>query len=57
MALPFTESQETAMLVTPKADFLRLRNLKQAGSFGCVDRTRRASNPYPKVFFVLTSVV
>ena len=46
---------ETALLAYSKADFLVIKEFKTGGKF-LVARTRRASNPYPKVFFVLTSV-
>jgi hypothetical protein len=54
-ALPSIEKKETALLAYSKADFLLVKEFKTGGKF-LVAWTRRASNPYPKVFFVLTSV-
>lgn len=43
------------MLAYSKADFLFVKEFETGGKF-LVAWTRRASNPYPKVFCVLTSV-
>ncbi len=45
---------KTALLAYTRTGFVFLGSLKQAGS--CLAWARLASNPYPKAFFVSTSV-